>query len=148
MKEETKHQLPSYGAILIAIIGAITTSIQYCNTIEETRRAEIAQKATNEVIIDGLSKEIAQVQKDMDALYRKAERVSIQQDLMQAQCHAEAKPKAKASWKDFSSFSGDSTLSVSETKAEVRPLIVRPQMRSAQDIKQDIYQSIDRKEGE
>lgn len=146
MKEETKHQLPSYGAILIAIIGAITTSTQYCNTIEETRRAEIAQKATNEVIIDGLSKGIAQVQKDMDALYRKAERVSIQQELIQAQCRTE-EPKAKATWRDFStSFSGDSTLSAPEPMKDDLPTLARPQVRSAQDIKQDIYQSIESKE--
>lgn len=122
MKEETKKQLPSYGAIILAIVGMATTSIQYCNTVEETRQVEMAQKASNEVIIDGLSKEIERVQTDLNALYKKTERLSIQQEFMTCEPRLSVK----------------STLS---DPVILKPL-PRPQVRSAEAIKEDIYQSM------
>lgn len=77
MKEETKQQAPAIGAIILAIITAVTTTAQYCKTAEETRQIEATQIRSTEAIIVGLSKEISDLQEDVDDLYRNTERLQI-----------------------------------------------------------------------
>jgi len=81
MKEETKQQAPAIGAIILAIVTAVTTTTQYCQTMEETRQIEATQARSTEAIIVGLSKEISYLQQDVDDLYRNTERLQIKLDV-------------------------------------------------------------------
>jgi len=110
-----KEEKISYGAIIIAIVGAITTSVQYFKTVEETKQAEISRRSTNDVIIEVFSKEIERVQKE---------------------CASKPKLRANVSWKDFAASADKKQPEEIKYTYEEEP---KKEIRTAEDIRSDIY---------